>query len=585
MNFLDADYSAIEARIVNWLAGQEDALAEYRQGVDRYKRMASVIYGVPESEVTKFPMRFIGKQTVLGCIAEGQLVLTDCGLVPIEEVSCCHRVWDGVEWVNHEGVIYQGQKQVISYQGLVATPDHPVYCVGFSGTTDLRTASKQLLGLAVSGEGRTPIRTMDTFDESRVPLSRRLSPHESAVRVRDSGLSQRVHTLQQTECRLRSMCPQGSDHLLRSQVACVPSGGRTFPMQEPTQSELPQLRWTGNRVPIRVGSKGSKLGDGQFGIEERIGNRPEEQQWALRAKEFEIHHSPGASAELSDKENRLYLPGRRMALHNPSGLEISEAWVEPETDFGEGVGRSFRETQTLASDQKTVACFDILNAGPRHRYTVSNALVHNCSYQMGPAKFRKTCEKFGYKDLPAGLEDKAVKAFRQKHKKIVQYWYDLEKAAKSAILRKGTIFPVRNVSFLCRDVEGMMFLLLKLPSGRKLAYPKPRIIPSRKFPDATTIVFFGHILGTQWGDVETYAGKICENLVQGIAADIMANGAHNAEREGFAIATLIHDQCLTYKREGQTAEKLVELLTELPPWAAGLPLAAEGSEVPFYKKD
>ncbi len=65
----------------------------------------------------------------------------------------------------------------------------------------------------------------------------------------------------------------------------------------------------------------------------------------------------------------------------------------------------------------------------------------------------------------------------------------------------------------------------------------------------------------------------------------MACGAHNAEREGYEIATLIHDQALSYKRPGQTAERFVELLTDLPPWAAGLPIAAEGSEVPFYRKD
>lgn len=197
---------------------------------------------------------------------------------------------------------------------------------------------------------------------------------------------------------------------------------------------------------------------------------------------------------------------------------------------------------------------------------------------MGPDRFRVTCEKFGYKDLPAGLEHKAVKAFRARHKKIVQYWDDVQTAASQAVLCKGRTFVVRNVQFLHARTEGMLFLLIKLPSGRKLAYPKPRLTPGG-------LVFFGHQIGTNWGDVSTYGGKLVENIVQGIAADLMANGAHNAEREGYAIATLIHDQCLTYKREGQTAERLVELLTQLPSWATGLPLAAEGSEVPFYRKE
>jgi len=66
-SFLDADYSAIEARITAWLAGQEDALQEYRDGVDRYSVMASVIYRVPPEKVNKHPQRFVGKQATLGC--------------------------------------------------------------------------------------------------------------------------------------------------------------------------------------------------------------------------------------------------------------------------------------------------------------------------------------------------------------------------------------------------------------------------------------------------------------------------------------------------------------------------------------
>ncbi len=119
---------------------------------------------------------------------------------------------------------------------------------------------------------------------------------------------------------------------------------------------------------------------------------------------------------------------------------------------------------------------------------------------------------------------------------------------------------------------------MRLPSGRKLAYPKPRIIADR-------ITFFGHILGTKWGDVETWGGKLVENAVQGIAADIMAHGAHNCENAGYKIAMLIHDQALAPQHEGQTSEEFVRLLTDLPPWAEGLPIEAEGGLVPFYKKD
>lgn len=223
-----------------------------------------------------------------------------------------------------------------------------------------------------------------------------------------------------------------------------------------------------------------------------------------------------------------------------------------------------------------------------------------CGFQGGPPKFRQTCEKFGYKDMPKGLEDMAVAKFREQHDAIVRYWPAVENAAKRAIisgdlcraipkLRKGesanTKLPVfQNVQFLSKTIEGTKFLLIQLPSGRKLAYPRPRIVPG-KFEGTTSIRFFGNTIGNNWGDVATYGGKLVENITQAVAADIMAHGTHNAEREGYEIATLIHDQALAYHREGQTPERFVELLTRLPAWANGLPIEAEGALVSFYKKD
>lgn len=216
---------------------------------------------------------------------------------------------------------------------------------------------------------------------------------------------------------------------------------------------------------------------------------------------------------------------------------------------------------------------------------IGKQTVLGCGFQQGATKFRKTCEKFGYKTMPIGLEDTAVAAFRQKHQKIKTYWYDVEKCAQRAIASRGQIIKLRNIAFLCEEVSGIPFLLIKLPSGRKLAYPRPRLVPSPKFEGKLAIKFFGHIIGQQWGDVDTYGGKLVENITQAVAADIMCQGAHNAEADGFGIMALIHDQALAYTAPGQMAERFVECLTNMPAWANGLPIEAEGGIVPFYKKD
>lgn len=210
---------------------------------------------------------------------------------------------------------------------------------------------------------------------------------------------------------------------------------------------------------------------------------------------------------------------------------------------------------------------------------VGKQTILGCGFGMGPPKFRNTCWTMGRYDLPKGLEFTAVEGFRAKHRKVVSFWYDTERAAKNAILKPGMIFPAgKKLQFLVKDLEGTKFLLMRLPSGRKLAYPRPRLCGDR-------IAFFGNVKGATWGDVSTWGGTLVENATQAVAADVMAQGSHNAEKEGYEIATLIHDQALAYHRDGQTSGEFVRLLTDLPSWADGLPIEAEGAVVPFYKKD
>ena len=127
--FLSGDFANIEARIPVWLSGQEDMVTAYREGKDVYRLTAAPIYSLRPDELTK-QQRQVGKVVVLACIAEGELVLTDKGLVPIEKVTVDMKLWDGVEWVTHDGPIFQGYKEVITYAGLTATRDHKVYVEG-----------------------------------------------------------------------------------------------------------------------------------------------------------------------------------------------------------------------------------------------------------------------------------------------------------------------------------------------------------------------------------------------------------------------------------------------------------------------
>ncbi len=217
-----------------------------------------------------------------------------------------------------------------------------------------------------------------------------------------------------------------------------------------------------------------------------------------------------------------------------------------------------------------------------HRF-IGKGLVLGAGFMLSPKGFRRQCVEQAKYDLPVGQEDHAIGLWRRKHKKIVQWWKDLDNAGKSAVLHHNKIFPAGKVSFCCKTIEGTLFLLMKLPSGRNLAYPRPRIIPG-KFEGTTQIEYFGLIKGTKWGACRLWPGVMANNATQGTANDVMFVGAHNCEREGYQIFSIVHDQALAFIREGQTAERFTELLTDMPPWCAGLPLASEGGEAPFYRK-
>jgi hypothetical protein len=119
------DLSQIEARVLAWLTEQDDLVEEFRRGDDVYCNMASTIFSHPVTKKDKVK-RFIGKTTILGCIAEGQKIKTDRGLVPIEAVRMSDFIWDGFAYVGHNGVKFSGWKHCLESGGLIATPDHLV---------------------------------------------------------------------------------------------------------------------------------------------------------------------------------------------------------------------------------------------------------------------------------------------------------------------------------------------------------------------------------------------------------------------------------------------------------------------------
>jgi DNA polymerase I len=174
------DYGAIELRLVAELSRDARLIEVFRKGEDPHRATAALMAGVDSSKVTK-EQRQAAKPVNFGfCIAEGQRVLTSVGPVPIEFVTTLHLVWDGVEWVSHEGVVFMGEREVSSYDGLTATPDHSVYTEDGFRVSLVEAASKGRL--ASGAVGSVPIK-YDAFDRRCATFNTELSdkPKTAAV--------------------------------------------------------------------------------------------------------------------------------------------------------------------------------------------------------------------------------------------------------------------------------------------------------------------------------------------------------------------------------------------------------------------
>jgi DNA polymerase len=159
MKFIVADFSAIEARVLSFLAGEKWKSKAFEEGEDIYCSTASKMFGVPvEKHGVNGHLRQKGKIAELACIAEGELVLTNQGLVPIEDVTKNQLLWDGENWVQHDGVIYKGEREVIEYDGLRATADHFVWVEGKSQPVQFGIAATCGAHLLQTGNGRQTIR-------------------------------------------------------------------------------------------------------------------------------------------------------------------------------------------------------------------------------------------------------------------------------------------------------------------------------------------------------------------------------------------------------------------------------------------
>jgi DNA polymerase len=184
------------------------------------------------------------------------------------------------------------------------------------------------------------------------------------------------------------------------------------------------------------------------------------------------------------------------------------------------------------------------------------------------------------KRIPEDELPKLVKMWRNANRRIVQYWYDVNNAAIQCV---DTGMPVKlphGITFL--KEKGILFI--ELPSGRRLSYLKPTLRPN-KF-NGYSLFYEGLNQTTkQWGLQQTYGGKLVENIVQAVARDVLATAMLRLEDKGFKLILHVHDEIVIELPGKVSVEEVNKIMATAIPWAAGLPLAADGFETSYYKKD
>lgn len=326
--------------MLNLCAPGEDAhsyMGAQIAGIDYHELIQRVKAGDPEADF----QRKLGKF----CIAEGTPILTNQGLVPVEKVSLDMRVWDGVEFVSHTGSVYQGEREVITYAGLTATPDHVVYLQD-GNTCFFGFAAAQRSSLAQTGDGRGTVRFPAYIVRRCTSVGPRTQGELLMHQMQQAILDKQRQPESREDNAVSWVRIEGAASAQRSRIdkhASYEESAETVQcdastVRKPQRSILQKLRGAWDKIQLWVGIRGDSVCAGVPTTSDVLeaGCRSREQQRPLRTREFEAGHKV-----CEPKEQKI-----------------------------------------------KVRVYDITNAGPRNRYTAANYLILNSNlsfqYRVGP---------------------------------------------------------------------------------------------------------------------------------------------------------------------------------------------------------
>ena len=549
--FVVADWSSIEARVTPWLSGNgKDKLDIFASGRDVYKVNAAATFHTTYDDVTK-AQRQIGKVQELACFGPETKVLTSNGVKAIVDVQLDDQLWDGVEWVTHQGVIYKGQRQVISVCGIAVTPDHLIKTGAIWTQAQGLVSNKLLLTQAlVTGSANLPSWAMSAL--GRAPL----------------GLGMYKFNARAVLNLIWFICTTFSKARLRD---ALPAQKRHRDFGEKIFLSMPML------APTMTIDGGYSTG---YLLAKTDATTPKIEAIQTTAAGGYIYLSPGALTKPRFSDTFLRLTG---------GINRILSWTASTSTkvMSRAICGLLRAKSIETINAKSKTCngtssnlrpvYDILNSGSRNRFTILTEqgplIVHNCGFAGGVGAFAAMGRIYGV--VMAEHEAKRmVDGWRRANPWAVPYWQDLEEAYTRAMRNPGHEFKAGRVFYL----YDRQHLWYALPSGRILCYPYARL-------DADGVSYAKASWkpaadAKEWPRARLWRGLACENITQATANDIL----RYALRQLDDVVLHVHDEIVLETDRVDAAEVLERVMTTPPLWATDLPLAAEVQEMTRYGK-
>jgi len=542
---IDCDSSQIEARVLAWFAEQNDLVevfennnAEIAAGIkkkdmkyDPYKLMASAIYGKGVEDITD-PERFVGKTTILGCLAEGTLVLCDSGWKPIEQVTLQDKLWDGEEWVCHQGLQNSGIKETLNLCGIWLTPDHHVW----SGTQWL--------------EAQLVVRDESTRSQA-LDIAAGNLPSQAMYGAFGEGY-------QTSSCSATATAQTTS---------WIPKTSKTS--EVPAAPFVPKLRHTKNGIgciqthwlttSIVPDCSIDWLLPSHAAIPQPIGP---------------ILTMGGVAYQFSNSGETTAPPFSGMFKHFRDGIARSLKWIGLMST--ETMSRGTYDSSPAAITSKTsdglqtlrrkLQTYDLAYAGPKNRYTVLTndgpLIVHNCGYGMGAKKFQTQLKTFGV-EISDEESARIINTYRETYPWIPALW----KAGSAAIeaMSKGKTAKWGRKGVIDIQAGGIL-----MPNGLYQRYPNLRKVRDKDGKEQ-------YIYDSRKGVTKLYGGKLTENICQGLARCIIGEQMLRIAKR-YKVVLTVHDAvaCIAPEKEVEEAMAYVmECMRFVPEWAQGIPLNCE----------